>query len=58
MQSLKFRRKAAVCRRLAQIARQREISSALLELAVDFEQAADECEAEEDAPPAKRRNGH
>ena len=47
MDAVNFRRKAAVCRRLARLAEQPDIARALLELAEDFEQAAFDSEVAE-----------
>lgn len=53
-----LRRKAAVCRRLARLARQSDIAQALFELAEDFELAALDTEREGDQanqePPNER----
>jgi hypothetical protein len=45
MSPIALRRKGAVCRRLARLARQPELALALLDLAEEFELAAFECEA-------------
>jgi hypothetical protein len=46
MAPIRLRQKAAACRRLARLAEQPDLASALLELAEEFELAAFDCEAE------------
>ncbi len=46
IQPISLRQKADACRRLARLAREADIVSALLELAEDFEQAASDSEAQ------------
>lgn len=51
-----LRRKAAVCRRLARLARQSDIAQALFELAEDFELAALDAEGEREQANRERPN--